>query len=31
VPNCCSEKFILLVLLRFKQCAPSRSIRPIHA
>jgi hypothetical protein len=31
VPNCCSEKFIRLVLLRFKQCAPSRFIRRIHA
>jgi hypothetical protein len=31
VQNCCSEKFIRLVLLRFKQCAPSRFIRHIHA
>jgi hypothetical protein len=31
VPNCCSEKFIRLVLLRFKQRAPSRFIRRIHA
>jgi hypothetical protein len=30
VPDCCSETFILLVLLRFKQCAPSRFIRRIH-
>jgi hypothetical protein len=31
VPDCCSEKVIHLVLLRFKQCAPSRFIRRIHA
>jgi hypothetical protein len=31
VPDCCSEKFIRLVLLRFNQCAPSRFIRRIHA
>jgi hypothetical protein len=30
VLDCCSEKFIRLVLLRFKQCAPSRFIRRIH-
>jgi hypothetical protein len=29
-PDCCSERFIPLVLLRFKQCAPSRFIRRIH-
>jgi hypothetical protein len=26
VPHCCSEKFLILVLLRFKQCAPSEFI-----
>jgi hypothetical protein len=31
VPNSCSEKFIRLVLLRFKQCVPSRFICRIHA
>jgi hypothetical protein len=31
VQDFCSEKFIRLVLLRFKQCAPSRFIRRIHA
>jgi hypothetical protein len=30
VPDCFSEKFILLVQLHFKQCAPSRFIRRIH-
>jgi hypothetical protein len=31
VPDCCSENFTRLVLLRFKQCAPLRFIRRIHA
>jgi hypothetical protein len=31
VQDCCSEKFIRLVLLCFKKCAPSRFIRHIHA
>jgi hypothetical protein len=31
VQDCCSEKFIRLVLLRFKQCAPSRFICRVHA
>jgi hypothetical protein len=30
VLDCCSEKFIRLVLLLFKQCAPSRFIQRIH-
>jgi hypothetical protein len=31
VQDFCREKFIRLVLLRFKQCAPLRFIRRIHA